>query len=433
MSDNAEAVKFYNEGIGHYNNDKYDEAIERLTKAIKIDKNYAHAYCYRGMTYDSKGEYDEAIKDYDEAIRLKPDNASYNNNRGAAYYGKGEYDEAIKNYDEAIKLNPNDAVYHNNRGNTYRRKGEYDEAIENCNEAIRLNSSYANAYNNRGKAYYNKEEYDEAIKNYDYALNIDSNDSNAYNHKIIAQNAKTRKIAEDVALQYKKELDDLKKDLDIDEFKNDATAHLDDIEIKHDAINIAHKDITKKVLDADNHKLAVYYQTKADKLKRQLSGEEYEKKTKNKLKTKKRKGYIQWFWILLYGTVIIFLGIGVLLIFKRFEKWTDLASYSVTVTPALILSVWGVRYFNRRIHETVHLIEEYENKAIILMSFESYSERLKVLGGSDQAALLKYTEKVSHIITESPTYALHRKKTDKIPIELLQFMNYQNKTVPEKS
>ena len=398
MSDNAEAVKFYNEGAVHYNNGNYYEAIERFTKAIEIDTNYADAYNYRGMAYDSNDDYDEAIKDYDEAIRLDEKNYVYHNYRGMAYYHKGEYDEAIKNYNEAIRLNPNYISYYDNRGNAYYRKGEYDEAI----------------------------------KNYDKALSLSPDDAYYYNNKIKAQDAKTRKIAEAVALQYKKDLDDLKDNLDIDKFKQKAEEDLADIEIKHDAINIAHKDITKKVLDADNHKLAVYYQAKADKLKIQLSGEEYENKTKNKLKTKKRNGYIQWFWILLYGTVIIFLGIGVLLIFKRFENWTDLASYSVTVTPALILSVWGVRYFNRRIHETVHLIEEYENKAIILMSFESYSERLKVLGGSDQAALLKYTEKVSHIITESPTYALHRKKTDKIPIELLQFMNYQNKSVPEK-
>ena len=401
MSSNAEAVKFYNEGIGHYNNDKYDEAIERFEKAIEIDKNYADAYNYRGLAYRRKGEYDEAIKDYNKAIEIDENYVNAYNNRGYTYRRKGEYDEAIKNYDEAIRLNPNDALY----------------------------------YSNRGYAYYNKGEYDEAIKNYDKAIRLNPDSTLYDSNKILAQNDKTRKIAEDVTLQYKKELDDLKKYLDIDAFKNDAIAHLDEIHKTHESSKTAYEEITGIRLGVRNYTLAQYYQAKADELKRQLSSSLSKEPSKffcfSFKKPVKIFGFIQCFWILLILIVVGLLVAGNEL--SENPTWLDVAIHSIKYSPALILSVWGVRYFNRRIHETVHLIEEYENKAIILMSFESYSERLKVLGGTDQAALLKYTEKVSHIITESPTYALHRKKTDKIPIELLQlFTSYQNKSEPKK-
>jgi hypothetical protein len=111
--------------------------------------------------------------------------------------------------------------------------------------------------------------------------------------------------------------------------------------------------------------------------------------------------------------------------------WENFAVQSMRFSPMFILLVWGTRYFNRRIHETVHLIEEYEHKAIVLRSFEPYSERIQKLGNPE--ILAKYTEKVSHIITESPTNCLTRKKTDKLPIELIQALKSPvNLTIPEK-
>lgn len=136
-------------------------------------------------------------------------------------------------------------------------------------------------------------------------------------------------------------------------------------------------------------------------------------------------GFIKKYWGMLALDIAVLIGtIFLPLSDSSTNFWEILGQHIVKISPIMILLLWGTRYFNRRIHETVHLIEEYEHKAIVLKSFTSYSEQLKLLDTStEKTALLKYTEKVSHIITESPTHALTRKKTDKLPIEFIQALN----------
>jgi len=51
MSDFGEAKKYFDEGILHSENDRYDEAIECFTKAIKLDTNNGDIYSNRGLAY----------------------------------------------------------------------------------------------------------------------------------------------------------------------------------------------------------------------------------------------------------------------------------------------------------------------------------------------------------------------------------------------
>ena len=52
--------------------DRLDKAIEHYNEAIRLKPNFAEAYTYRGVAYQSKGEYDRAIEDHNRAIQLIP-------------------------------------------------------------------------------------------------------------------------------------------------------------------------------------------------------------------------------------------------------------------------------------------------------------------------------------------------------------------------
>ena len=181
-----EADSYNNQASVHYQKGEYDQAIDDLDEALRLNPEYAEAYNNRGIAYFSKREYDQAIADYNEALRLNPELVEAYNNRGLAYHDQGEYNQAVADYNEALRLNPEDAEAYNNRGLAYFSKGGYDQAISDYNEALRLNPELVGVYTNRGLAYFSKGEYDQAIADCNEALRLNPRFAEAYNNRGLA-------------------------------------------------------------------------------------------------------------------------------------------------------------------------------------------------------------------------------------------------------
>merc|ERR1711970_674140 len=73
------AQKFKNEGNALVKEQKYKEAIEKYSEAIKCQES-AIFYCNRAAAYTSLTNYEEALQDCKKAISLDPDNESYKKN-----------------------------------------------------------------------------------------------------------------------------------------------------------------------------------------------------------------------------------------------------------------------------------------------------------------------------------------------------------------
>jgi tetratricopeptide (TPR) repeat protein len=82
--------------------DTIPEIVEKAKPAVD-----AKIYFDRGMDSLSLLQHDKAIGDYSEAIRLDPNYANAYCGRGIAYYEVENYDKAISDYSEAIRLDPN--------------------------------------------------------------------------------------------------------------------------------------------------------------------------------------------------------------------------------------------------------------------------------------------------------------------------------------
>jgi len=137
----SDARAKYEKGKGHFNNGKYNLAIQEFDYAIMLCPFYALALAYRGDAYRLESQYDAAIKDFNEAIRLDPNDIFSYAHRGEAYRMKNQYDAAIKDLDEAINLDPNYAWAYGSRGQIYSQLGQQDQAIQDLEKAISIDSS----------------------------------------------------------------------------------------------------------------------------------------------------------------------------------------------------------------------------------------------------------------------------------------------------
>ncbi len=102
------AQDFFIGGVAALNEGAYDRAISDFSEAIRLNPDFAHAYCNRGVAYSQKGDDDRVIADCNNAIRLNPNDAVAYTNRGVAYYMKEQYVRAISDFDQVLRINPND-------------------------------------------------------------------------------------------------------------------------------------------------------------------------------------------------------------------------------------------------------------------------------------------------------------------------------------
>ena len=153
LSDNDEAVEYYQSGVDFADMGDYRRAIQEYDQAIALDPEFHGAYLNRGNIYLRFGDYQSAIRDYSRAIEIDPDAPGAYDNRGNAYAALGQYDRALRDHTQAIEVDPRFAAAYDNRGTTYMDIGEHEKAIRDYDRAIELDDTYAGVHYNRGNAH----------------------------------------------------------------------------------------------------------------------------------------------------------------------------------------------------------------------------------------------------------------------------------------
>lgn len=154
-------------------NQKWQEAIDLYTKAIKQDPRYAYAFVSRGIAYASIGELDRAISNFSDALKVDSKYTELYNNRGVALEYLGRYNKAIEDFTKAIECDPTFAQLYYNRGLAYSYKGRYDMAIPDFDKAIELKPDYSRAYLGKAIACEKSNLKKEAVDAYRKAVQYD--------------------------------------------------------------------------------------------------------------------------------------------------------------------------------------------------------------------------------------------------------------------
>ena len=160
-----------NKGLDLYDQQKWPEVIEHLTKALELDPEYSDALEWRSRAYlenrepekamqdaialqkrfpdkeaalflmarcqDATDQTDAAMVSYNRLISMFPGKSEYFNNRGVIYFNKLQnFPEAKKDFEEAIRIQPDNGSYYLNLSRCHYMENDIDGARVNAVKAI---------------------------------------------------------------------------------------------------------------------------------------------------------------------------------------------------------------------------------------------------------------------------------------------------------
>ena len=156
------------------------KAVEFAQKAIKLNPSLSHAHQFLGGAYNTLGRYNEAIESISEAVRLEPNNAGARGSLARAYWiGKGMIEEAIVELERAVAINPQAGYSYLQLVFLHTLVGNYTRAEAAAKHAIELQEKYISgkeglqvvgAHTRLGYCFYRQGRYDAAIEEYEREL-----------------------------------------------------------------------------------------------------------------------------------------------------------------------------------------------------------------------------------------------------------------------
>jgi len=169
-------------------------AVERFSKAIEADPQFAEAYFRRAGAYSYLGHLEQAIADLDKCLELVPDNTECLSKRAFIQYVLGEEDMAFKAFDRILTRHPNHVATLNRRGLIYYDKKDYVNAMNDFEAAIAIDPDYPYAWRNGartllfrgGMMMRSKEDSNRAIEMLTKAIRLDPVQAQSYCYRAMA-------------------------------------------------------------------------------------------------------------------------------------------------------------------------------------------------------------------------------------------------------
>ncbi len=136
-----DAIAHYGLGISYRLKGKsfYNQAIEELQEAIRLNPKIEYAHLDLGWVYGEQKKYNKAIEELKKGLIINPDNIRVHFDLGRIYLLRNRYQEAMSEYKEIIENNPDtkwaiSAQY--SIGFTYFCQRHYERAIQECQRLI---------------------------------------------------------------------------------------------------------------------------------------------------------------------------------------------------------------------------------------------------------------------------------------------------------
>jgi uncharacterized caspase-like protein/tetratricopeptide (TPR) repeat protein len=136
-----EAKSLFHDGVDSFNRQKFNEAYDRFSRAIKAnDGAYSRALVYRGRTEQSLGRNAQAVTSFQEALRLKPTDFETKTLLAEARFNSGgDVQNVYNTLREITTTYPDYAFAHVVLGDVLLWRGETFRAERELKRAVALN------------------------------------------------------------------------------------------------------------------------------------------------------------------------------------------------------------------------------------------------------------------------------------------------------
>ena len=142
----------------------YDEAIEILNVAVKIDPKFVPAYNQMGLILFEADKKDESIEAFKNAIAIDPENLNSRLGLGKTYSMITRNDLAVEQYLKAADLKKNDPEILFKIALEYWYHQNLEKSKEYYNKVLEIDSSHTQAHLNLISVYERLEEWKKAIR-----------------------------------------------------------------------------------------------------------------------------------------------------------------------------------------------------------------------------------------------------------------------------
>ncbi len=164
---------------------EYKKAIEKLEKAVYINKNEPSYYYNLGVMYSYIESFEKAKNNYIRALKLKPDYVQALVNL-CSISKKDNKEEALKYILKAYEISPNEENVVLNLAEIYKNLGQNSKSIDILTKFISNKNDSADVYSLLAQNYMDLENYEKALNYYLEALKIKPSDLNYMHGKAMA-------------------------------------------------------------------------------------------------------------------------------------------------------------------------------------------------------------------------------------------------------
>lgn len=201
--------------------DKEDESLAHLRKAVEAEPDSVKACVSLGFEYSARGMAQEAAEQFEAARALKPGYPDVRYNLSLLYLEMGRQDEALEELRVALKVNPGYLVARNSLAFALFKKGDLDAALDEYRKVVAGGLCSSDILVNMGIILREKGALDKAVECFDKAVSLNPGYAPAYYQLGLAYQAKGQK--EKARRAWKAYMDRAQEDAEMQDVRKNMT------------------------------------------------------------------------------------------------------------------------------------------------------------------------------------------------------------------